>query len=245
MPSSGLFLYFLPEVIVDDVSRDSLQASPIGDVLSDVLVNERSYQQHVVKLFVNVGPTGSSGTLIVATPLAWPDAHKIGFYSSEQTWIECDGYWLGYHNTIQPGPDSLERSHFIDGYEHELGDGNVWIAPVIRYPGGSPNLPCSMTRHRGKFEKSVLPQFSSAWDMAQWIWDAILPGGPSVTDEKYFEIACQCLGVNYRIGCEEASALKLFDSKTTVQVIHAAVDVPRIEAYLQDDSKKNQVTPEV
>lgn len=249
MPSSGVFLYFLPGYIKPDVdgeakktTRSELLASPLAFVLLDVLRTERLYQTHLVQHFVQVGPNGSSGVLLVAKALDWPDAHRIGFYANEQTWIECDGYWLGHHNEIHPGPDSLQRLHFVDGYEYELGDGNAWVAPVIRWPGGAANLPSRYARHRGQFAKSVLPEFKTAWELAQWIWDAVLPGGPSVSEEKCFEVACECLGVNYRVGVEECSALGLLTSDTAATVFRAAVDVPRIQAYTEEQSKKNVET---
>ena len=239
--SSGLFLYFLPGRERDSVTRTTLLTTPLAEPLADVLRNDRTYQAGIVQHFVSVGPNRSSGVLIAAKPSNWPDVHRVGYYPEEQSWRDCGDFWLGYVGSCKPGPESLQRETLITGYDYELGDEQIWLAPIIRYPAGSGNLPMTMEVDRqGQFVQSVVSSYAWAWELACKIWDTYFIGD-GVTREDVFRFAVKILAVNYRVGPHECSALGLFNSTTAPLVLKAAIAEPMIREMMeQEESKKNQ-----
>lgn len=249
MSSSGLFLYFVSGLDREQATRDKLASMPFASVMSDALRNDRTFKEMIVAHNVATGPSGSSGVLLAVKHPAWPDAHRIGFYPDEQTWRNCGDYWLGYVTNCKPGPDSLQRELLVSGYDYELGDEQIWHAPIIRYPAGNANLPQTMSVDAaGQFTQSVVKSKQWAWDLAGRIWDKYFLGNGGLLPESMFSSAVECLSINYRIGPQEVSLLgegcvdgSLLIGPIAKQIIEAAIDMPQITQLIDgDDSKKNQ-----
>lgn len=240
--SNGLFLYFFAGWEQGSATRERLLTTPLKTVAFDALRNDRTFKDMVVQHFVSNGPSGSSGVLVAVRHPAWPDAHRLGYYPEEQTWRDCGDDWLGYVTNCKPGPDSLQREALVSGYDYELGDENIWHAPMIRYPAGSANLPQTMgVDASGKYVESVVATLTWAWELACKIWDDYFLGS-GITRSEVFGYAVQCLALNYRIGLHEATALGLFDTDTSGLILKAAIAEPLIREFMaEEESKKNQV----
>ena len=241
MSGNGLFLYFLAGWEQGSATREKLLTTPLAAVAFDAMRNDRTFKDMIVTHNVSIGPSGSSGVLIVAKHPAWPDSHRIGFYPEEQTWRDCGDYWLGYVTDCKPGPDSLQREALVSGYDYELGDELIWDAPMIRYPAGSANLPQTMgVDASGKYVESVVPSMTWAWELSCKIWDDYFLGS-GINRAEVFDYAVKCLSVNYRVGPHEATALGLLNTDTAALVLKAAIAEPLIREFMaEDESKKNQ-----
>ena len=110
MAGNGLFLYFFAGLDKDAATLEKLRATPLAEVASDALRNDRTFQEMTVRHNVATGPNGSSGVLLAIKHPDLPDAHRIGYYPEEQTWRDCGDYWLGYVTHCKPGPDWLQLS---------------------------------------------------------------------------------------------------------------------------------------
>ena len=234
-----VFRYFLPGISKLHVDAQVLRDRGLGDVLVDCLPpRHRGALGDRVSIFdVAVGPTGSSGALVVPLPVDGSLPKNIG-YQTSQTWIELKGtsaYWLGFDPQEIPGPASLRRTHVVAGYEEELGDGRVWTCPILRRPNtsaGQPNLPTSWgVDESGEFRAAIQPAYLAEWHMAGELWDVFL-GKRALKISEAYAYAARCLAVNYRIGPHEATALNLIDSTNYSRVTKAAVDGPFVEEML-------------
>lgn len=238
--SNGIFLYWLPGWEKEKATRGELLATPLASALRDALRSERTFQTLVSVHSVAKGPSGSSGSLVVCHHPAWPDAHRLGYYPEEQTWRDCGGFWLGYATDCKPGPDSLQRSDLVSGYDYELGDEQIWHAPIIRYPAGNPNLPQTMAvDSSGQFVESVTDSMAWAWSLACDIWDRYMMGD-GLQRPEMFSIAVNCLSLNYRLGVHECSVLGLIDGPKAQQILKAAIAGPMIEELMGESAKKNR-----
>lgn len=237
----GLFFYFLPGQSAASINRATLAKCPFASSLGEALRTDRLFDAMVVANDVSVGPNGSSGALVVVHHPDWPDSHRLGYYPDEQTWRDCGGFWLGYVTNMPPGPDSLQRDPLVSGYDYELGDERIWHAPLIRHPGGAANLPKTMgVNASGAYIESVVPSLEWAWELSRKIWDEYFLG-EGISRAEVFGLAVKCLGLNYRIGPHEATALRLFDSENAALVLKAAIAEPLIREFMAaEESKKNQ-----
>jgi len=249
MSNSGLLFYFLPSLTRNELTRAKAKTLPFASSLSDVTKSERLWQLHTIIVDVALGPSGSSGVLLATKPANWPNAHKVGYFADAQTWKPRGSFWLGMDNEVAPGPDSLQRVTLMDGYEVELGDGSIWIAPIIR-AWNDDGYAIALPKDLGFDEHEqcvalVKSDYQWAWNLACDVWDFVIQRG-TVPLEQFTRWAIECLSLNYRIGIHEASVLGLFDTATAREVLHASVDWVRVEAYFEAEAeKKSQVIPEV
>lgn len=241
---AGLFSYFMPTWEQASGTRKRLLDSPIALAVSDAIRSERNYSEFVSQHFVQVGPTGSSGVIITVVPRNWPNPHRIGYYPDEQAWTDCGAYWLGRHRDVIPRAETLQRETLIRGYDVELGDGEIWQCPVIRWPNKTANLPRAMgVDAAGKYVETLRPQWDWAWKLASNIWDVyFLDKGGDVTDATMFDWGAQCLSINYRVGPQECTALGLLDTDIVARVLKAAVADPLIQEYLEAETSKKGVS---
>ncbi len=217
--TAGIFSYFIPVIESHNVKHDTLLELGLRDALWDVLLNASVFDQHVSRMDCAKGPTGSSGTIVFALPAGGGRNPKPGYHPNEQTWIDCDGYWLGYANNHKPSPQMLQRETVIDGYEHMLGDGQVWTCPIIRRAWLFPCLPQSIARHRGEIEREVLPEYAKVWQAsATWLG--------ALTDVELLDCAVAALSVAYRVSYEECRALNLMNSTSMQRIRESALDAP-------------------
>ena len=233
-----MFLYYLPGK--EKLSRSELKASPIGPVIWDVTKTEILFQTRVVQVAVRQnGPDGSSGQLIIVTPPSGiPEPFRIGYYRDEQTWIEAKGCWIGYFNEHLPTPEDLSREFLVSGEEHILGDGNVWICPIIRRRGIMA-LPSSwgVDPKTGDFRAKILPEYDSAWEVARIAWD-VIAGRETLKLSQALKLCVDAVGINYRIGPVESSLLQLFDNTNFEKVLGAAIDQQFLQEVLGSEAQK-------
>lgn len=243
-----IFQYFLPVVSKDAVTADTLAACGLAPVFRDCLRSEPDFQRLCTRMDVAVGPTGTSGALVAALPTNDELPHRLGFHPDHQEWVEIEGkYWLGSDTEPEqkPTPAGLARDPLIGGYEFELGDGQVWQCPVIRYPVGSSNLPSrwGVDPKTGDFREQILAEYEDAWQMAGEMWDVFM-GEKEIEEPESFRYAVRALGLNYRLGPHEAARMGLLTSTNYMHVFKAAIHGPMIEELLkEEESKKNSQPP--
>jgi hypothetical protein len=166
---------------------------------------------------------------------------------------------VGWFKDGQPGaprPAHLLRPEPIDGHQVKLADGNPWLIPIARSIVQGATLPERLVLGpNGKVVREPLERFAELSAAAERIWHRIVydnaeqaerenmedPG--ALSTEELFDIACQALAVNYRIGRWEISALKLLTSQTAMNVVKALVDLPTIERVSKAIAKKKS-TPD-
>lgn len=240
---NGLFLYFFSGIDRDKLTRQDVSQTWLADVLTDELRTDVKFRS-VTKHFVNSGPGGASGIIIAAANPSHIPSQPIGYFPDRQTWVDVGGTWLGYDNVERPHPEALRREKLTAGHEVILGDGNSWIAPVIRkHDEGrwSCNLPMKTGLNpAGEYTEAVRADVAWAWDAACELWNARYADG-GITKGRFLEVVTKLLGLNYRIGPHEVFALDLFDSENMTELVFAFLDVAATESWCEaQESKKNQ-----
>lgn len=239
------FLYFLPGVSNGTISRDVVIERGLGDVLRDCVAGPRDFDRLTVRPVVH-GPEGAGGVIIAA------DNEKrdvIGYYPKIQTWENFGSYWLGFDTASPPKPADLERPGRIAGYDHILGDDQVWHVPIIRRYSQLPNLPRAMGYDAaGEFALRVLPSYEWAWDLSGRIYEKSFNPQQRFPFQDAFDWSVGVLSLNYRIGPREAGLLGLLTTENYQRVFDAAIDMPKVFELLgepdDDESKKNESPPE-
>jgi len=243
------FLYFLDGVRT--ATAATVRVAGLADRMDDISQRE-----------AGTGPNGAGGLVIAA---ASPDdaQRSIGYYPDRQTWVALpdgpDGRLsLGWSSDEKPLPKDLARDEQIDGYLLDLGSaGNEWIIPIARrFPTGS-ELPASLALGPdGAVVRTVLPRFAAAWSDAERIWPAILAQHEPdrvepadrrpIDDVEGFALAARILGINYRVGPWEVSALGLLTTQTLPAILGAFVDFPAYAAdrLAQVDAAKKNDPPD-
>jgi hypothetical protein len=240
------FQYFLPGVSRQSVTRELLIAAGLGAVLRDrMTANDLCGQGSLALADVTSGPDGYSGTILYPLTEAEQEADedapppRIGYYKDEQTWDKFAGYYVGWNPDALPAPEDLEQDVMLKGFYETLGDGRRWLCPLIRMVNGGNNLPDVWGVRNGKFTMSVKPDWNWAWDLSGEVWD-YYSREADIPFELAFEWAVRLLGINYRIGPVEATALGLFGRNDYMPVLRASIHGPFFEKLLAAQKK----TPE-
>lgn len=153
---------------------------------------------------------------------------------------ETPAYWLGWVTDQPPKPVDLWRGLDVGGYPVRMGDGHYWTVPAIHAPRTS--LPQTFTFSRGEWRAEPLPEYAAVMaETAKWV-DRIF-GTERFSERDWCDYACQVLGVLYRVGPHEVTALGLLRStaELMVAVVRAALDWPAIEAEIE--TQKKTATP--
>lgn len=248
--TEGVFLYYLPgrkftAVTPTDLAENPLLSRPFFELV------------HSPKLFktkligtdvLNRGPDNGDGCVIGVQAQVATD--QIPHYNRDaQTWRKFTDtaggvHWIGYQTDMKPGPESLRRASQFTGYETELGDGKVWIAPTIRAYQAAESVWQSRLPMAWGIGDDMQPtaepleRFKAAWEMSASIWAAVFGGaGAKFTD--CFAWAVDSLSLNYRVGPAEASILGLMTDDTMLSVLHAAVDEPLVTEVMKGPEQGN------
>lgn len=223
----GVFRYFLPDTEPLAVTSDVICAKGLGDRLGDLFTPQGPAPRGVQcgKVYRG-GPGGLCGTLIVPLPSDGGLVARAD-YHDDQTWIKSErgDYWIGSDPAEPPSPEGLLRTEVVNGYAHTLGDGREWLCPTIRRGVVFPAVPCGYSRMNGKLSRRPLSQYVPIFDRAMR-WVAGYLGGDGLPPEDQWDAAVECLGINYRVGDEEASILELLNDNTLRLVVEAAIDLP-------------------
>lgn len=228
-----IFLYYFPATDRAAITPAFVRAAGLGDVGRDCLA-PRVWDDRTARANVHQrGPDGSSGAILAFLPVddLTPD---VGHFPDRQVWRPVGDpikYWIGHTPSDPPRPETLRRAHVVPGYDVELPDGHVWTCPTIRRYGRQFGVPTQWGVDAcGQFTESVLPDYAAFWELSGEMLDAAL-GGRDWNTAQYFDAAARCLGLNYRLGPHEITALGLLTSDTFARVFKAAVDGDALQAY--------------
>lgn len=163
------------------------------------------------------------------------------------------GYWKAHPPTA--GDLVRGERDTVDGYQLELGDDDspagpqTFVIPLARvFPSGT-QMPQRMAiGPDGKVVRKPLERFAEACRDAERIFDALAAEygytGPDqdstsdpqpdvhtddveqIDDDEAFRLACRILGINYRLGPAEVSALGLLTTENVKLVLGWFVDLP-------------------
>lgn len=186
------------------------------------------------------GPGGLSGIVV--------DTGKTerAFYEREkQTWCECDdgAFWCGYWNEHRPGPETLARESYVEGYDVALSDGNKWIVPLVRVINGTTRLPQIIGFAKdGKTILNVHSRYKEFYEMGLRVWENYINEARyAETREALLPVVIAALGVNYRVGKWECGVLGLLDTVNIRAIAHAMIDGPTIDEYEANLQKKTDL----
>lgn len=218
------FLYYIPKK--SGISEADLKLVGL-DMLS-------SYSQ--VGCFA--GPDGGSQGVLVCED--GPFAPKINYDKKTQTWKKCYGgkYWIGYEKDNRPGPLELAKTIQVDGYPNFLSDKNEWVLPSAKA------LPSYLgIDEDGNRQKRLKPEYKNLSELGEKVFKAYkyeiskeeITEEIRLTAEESYEIAIECLQVNYRIGPYEVDALELMTPSDLKLICSALIDFPMIVS-----EKKNE-----
>jgi len=176
---------------------------------------------------VNGGPGGVFGVVVGPTS-------DVIYDPSRQVWKEGKDYFIGWEKEQgQPKPEELRRKVIFPGHWVKLGDGNEWLIPVARYCGGETGLERAITMDRdGKVRQEILEKYKEFYEYAAWYlsWIGLDGGDPETvkdkTEAEFYMMCCRILGVNYRVGANEVSALQLLTNRVEIEIIKALADWP-------------------
>ncbi len=184
------------------------------------------------------GPNGAPGHCFKLRG----SAGVVGHYQNTQTWKLAYGgeLWIGWETGKPPGPVELARDDQHPGYDLLLRDGNMWTMPTIRQIGGVSLLPrVHGLNGDGKRERVIAPEHARLWALTEKAWAAFVGGEDgALNDDELYEFVYGALGLNYKIGAEEASALSLFSDADLIKAAKAAVDIPAVMEWFEAQKKK-------
>lgn len=220
----GGFLYFVPAR--SGIAKEDLAGIGLG------------YLEpcQVVFRTASGGPGGKAGVVFTA-PAVGVEAETglVGYHPTQQDWEPMDGrdVWLGRRRGQTFGPADFLRATGHDGHWVKLGDGHEWLVPVLRMLDGVTPLPRRLKlTGAGWVPSDVLPDYQDVFSEACRLWDLMagITEDGTVTYNDECGLAVAALGLNYRVGPGEISALGLLDTRTSGQVLKAVVDWPALEA---------------
>jgi hypothetical protein len=233
------FLYYLPLVNMSGLApqrrlnRSLLAERGLGDVLGDV---ESVDDLACNEIATSAGPGGKHGMLISALPVASREPpRRMKYDAADQSivWREVGAgdLWIGLDTQSPPRPEDLRRrSGSYRGQLVDLQDGNPWEIPTLqRYDGGTP-LPRELGWDAaGKFGMQLDRRYQQLWDdsrfVAEFFFAPPADGQPKSIDfEQACDITLRVMSLNYRIGRQEASMLRLFTSRNWEQCLAAIID---------------------
>ena len=239
------FLYYFPDVDPFQVSPSLLRGRGVILSLRDLFVNWQPSHNVTVASVIH-GPDGKCGCYVYPIPETGNLPRTHGYDPQTQEWEDHGGYWLGIDTENKPTPPDLIRPTIVSGYEYRLGDDWDWICPVLREPNGSPNVPQSWGENGDGFTEKILPQWEWAWKLSEKIWNVFI-GDEDIERAEAWDICCQLLSINYRLGKHEVTKLGLVTSDNYVTIFQAAVNgelwKQALESKSDDEKKSEDSTP--
>ena len=234
------FLYYFPDVDPSQVSPSFLEGRGLSLAFRDLLQPGNWQPSHNVTIAPIVhGPDGKGGCYVYPIPETGNLPRTHGYDKETQEWWDCGEYWLGIDTENRPTPPELVRPTVVTGYDYRLGDDWDWMCPVIRRPDGTPNIPQSWGENGSGFVEKVLMQWEWAWTLCEKIWNVFI-GAENIERSEAWDICCQLLSINYRIGKHEITKLGLVTSDNYVQIFQAAVEGELWDQALEADSEQKK-----
>lgn len=187
------------------------------------------------------GPDGKSGCLVAS------GERPPEYDANKQTWINCDGYWIGTEGSAAlPGPRDLARPSQIDGYEVLLGDGNHWLIPVVwrwnvvklEHEDALPvSWKPSFQNGKPKYQPEVISFYKPHVSIAEKVWQSFIDH-KSIPMEEACDDFTKILAINYKLGPGEVGLLGLLND-TLELVLSTIVDMPAIQKHAEFGINQN------
>jgi hypothetical protein len=201
----------------------------------------------IVRQVLANGPGGSQGCILCDKSAA----DIAGYYSDRQEWRKInDSLWIGWEQSTPPTAESLQRERMLAGHHVKINN-NVYIVPATKrfnFDSGSPlwydTLPKKMTYLESRWQYAeVIDRYRRLWDIGATWWDQVynaagLSEHELLTFPQAAELAIEALSFNYRIWHDELSMLGVIDENVVTEVLHAVIDVPTYDAWVQKKSEE-------
>ena len=222
------FLYFIPTL--QSASKEDISKAGLNPVFGSSSFDFRS---------TSLGPTKKSGAIIVIKS-SNPEAKtpQVGYFPEKQDWQESMSkkFWIGKEKENPPKPIDLQRKELIDGHLTRLEDGNECLVPAARiFPQGT-TLPQSLILGpNGELVQEILPKFAQLGKKADELWiefqreQGMLPkenAAEPIGLKARWDIAIAALAVNYKIGQDEVSFLRILTTENLSRILAAIIDIP-------------------
>jgi hypothetical protein len=201
------------------------------------------------------GPDGGQG--IVVADGRHVSEQQLGHYPELQRWAALPAHparaWLGVVLADPPRPADLARAQQLPGHLVELADGQRWLCPVARksilpqaigpddqlhYANAVPHV-SGLDASGAWTATGVVPRYAQLWPLAEAWFDVWLAAEVDEQATATFDFAglhdaaVACLAANYRVSKAEIAVLGLLTEAHAVEVLHALIDWPTIEAFLK------------
>lgn len=244
------FLYFIEGVKNAKTAKENV-CDIIGGVATDATISIRDCAG---------GPDQSGpGVICAVVPNRVKpepaEAEKRLEYCADparQIWMPAKGYWVGYHADLKPQADDLRRSVMVGGYGHTCPESGTWTIPLARKTDGGTLFDQRIAyQPDGTIEKRPLSRYKALCDFAASHWemltglDADDSGVEFEADQRYCDVACEAIGVNYHAGPYELSLLEMLTMSSAAYICGYLCDWPGLVAILEAKAasgKKNKET---
>ena len=241
---SGVFLYFVPNIKEEQITQKWLKQQPFAADFRDLTQTAIAFAA-VGNWEVINGPEGLSGRNVYA---AGNSPQPFGYKPERQEWRKFDGYWLGFDKEHRPGPDSLKRRTLFEGYEVELLDGQVWIAPVIHEWHQEGHHACalpmvwSLADDSNESRLAVQETFREFWALSGEIANFYC-GLISSSKANRHAAAATFLSLNYRISRPAIEWLQLLDTDLDQEIWRAAIDAKLVDEFMERKRTESAANP--
>lgn len=202
---------------------------------------------------VTSGPgQGGAGLMVAALPegvvvAAGVVERRLVFCAdpARQVWVEGPGYWVGYDVDNRPGPEDLERRNFVSGYPHTCPETGRWVVPLARRVDGRTELdqrivylPDRTTELRPVQRYEALCAFAAEHFEFLSGLESDETGQTVTFDQRYADVACEALGINYYVGAFELSLLGVLSRDAVMLICGYLCDWPGLVKILTERSEK-------
>ena len=186
------------------------------------------------------GPDSGEGLVCVPRPIGdTEDPTRCGYFQDRQQWVQCGAFWIGWENL--PSPADVARRRMIYGMPIEMGDGNEWQIPHAYAHDGESALPQRQVFVDGAPAWSVPAEYQQIEDDGKRVYDSLMGESGSIPRDECVPIIHRAIGVNYRIGPNEITALGLIVWPYAIRALMAISDYFAIQAEFDSrlSAKKN------
>lgn len=187
---------------------------------------------------------GSSGIIFNINGRFKSQMKRIGFYNEVQDWTDFPIgdkiLSIGVNLDDPVLPTDLIRKDYLNGHKVELGDGREWVIPLARKFTDGCILPKEWVMLReGELVNTTISKYLEIQSIAEklavhcGVAEGVKDNDFINTDSKLFMVCVNILKVNYNLSYKEVSVLKLLNSKNTIEIPQAVVDMPYILSVME------------
>jgi hypothetical protein len=204
------------------------------------------------------GQTGS-GVIVAAVPKSASPApaeidKRLEYCAdpARQVWMKANGFWIGYHVDLKPSADDLRREVMVGGYRHDCPESGSWTIPLARKTDGTTLFDQRIVyQPDGTIAKEPLTRYKALCDFAADHWEMLTGLDPTDSgvefeaDQRYCDVACDAIGVNYHAGPYELTLLEALTMSSAAYICGYLCDWPGLVAILEAKAasgKKNKET---